>query len=122
MDLSKMTGSEIRKMMIEKGWHSQDQYSTFGYLTGWGYRIWFEIWNWHGVFWGNKVIFHSGTNNPDEIENCIRTAAKKALDAWEKYNDSIPYQCADGSTAKDGLFTPLFLDASRTHDNVSAPK
>lgn len=113
-----MSGAEIRKNMIESGWHSQDRYTTMGWdVFGkkWGYTIWFERWDWHGVQLGVKVAFHCSTDEPDKIEMCIKKAAQKALDAWEKYTDSVPAQFADGLVEENILATKFFKERKLQH-------
>jgi len=105
INLDDLTGAEIRLMMITRYWHSEDSYSTFGWST-WGYNIWFKRFNWHGT--GAEVTFHSHTDKPEQIERCIRTAAKRALDAWDKFTDSVPCQLADGSVVEDKVATESF--------------
>lgn len=108
MNLNDMTGAEIRKAMIELGWHSHDSYSTFGW-SKWGYSVWFERWDWHRER-GFNPCFHSHTDNPDKIEIAIKAAAQKALNAWDNFKDAVPVQLANGSVGEDALATKLFIE------------
>lgn len=99
--ISTMTDAmEIRTFMAEKGWHSQDRMSDMGWGDKVGYSIWFYRWDWHGIktatITGDKVSFHDGTNNLSEIDKIVRNVAKRALQAYEDFPDSIPYQNVNG--------------------------
>lgn len=108
-----MSTIQVRLIMKEKGWISKDEITT----TGWGkdkngkdkfgFSIWFERWDWHGVSCG-KICIHSHTSNLKQINKITYKVAKKALKAWENFKNSVPCQLADGSLQDDSIQTNFF--------------
>jgi len=107
IDTEKFDIKTLRVEMIERGWYSHDRLSGFGWGDGYGYSFWFERWDWHGKM-GIKVVFHTSTDDMNRIDEIIRNAAKMALDAWEKHQDTVPTQVADGSVIVDPFMTQLY--------------
>lgn len=77
----------IRQDMALKGWQSEDRLTTFGFgqdidgSPNWGYSIWFERWDWHGVPC-EKVSFVVEVNDMTEIQRAVKKCADMALKAW----------------------------------------
>jgi hypothetical protein len=108
--LETMNCMEIRMIMKGKGWDSNDSITQTGWKNGYGYSIWFERWDWHGISIG-EVCLHSHTNNLSEIDNLVYKLAIKSLKAWDDFQDSVPHQMADNSLKPDPIQTPFFKRA-----------
>lgn len=93
--------------MSELGWQSNDRLADVGWEGGYGYSIWFERWEWHGVRVG-KVCIHSHTDDLKDIDELVYRTAKKACDAYNTFINSIPTQLADGSLVDDPIQTPFY--------------
>lgn len=102
--ISTMDAMDIRNFMADKGWHSNDRLSNMGWGDTVGYSIWFYRWDWHGiktaVVTGDKVSFHDGTNDLSNLDSTVRMAAKRALQAYALFPDSIPYQNINGEVVE----------------------
>lgn len=102
-----MNAMEVRLAMKEHGWSSNDDLSS----TGWekfGYSIWFERWDWHGVKIG-RVCIHDHINDLSKINETVYRLAQKVLQAWNDFQDSVPHQMANGSLKADPIQTPYYL-------------
>lgn len=107
-----MSAMEARLILKDKGWDSQDRLSKTGWINGYGYSIWFERWDWHGVRVG-KVCIHAHTNNLSQIDKITYETAIKCLKAWEDFAESVPHQMADNSLKNDVIQTPFFQKAKK---------
>ncbi|AJE13376.1 hypothetical protein FDF50_16525 [Clostridium botulinum] len=119
MDLKEdMSAMEVRLVMKNKGWQSNDRLTNMGWGKDengnlrYGYSIWFERWDWHGVR-GNKVCIHNHTSNLTKINKITYLAAIKCLRAWKEFTNSVPTQMADGNLEEDIIQTPFFLKSKR---------
>lgn len=102
-----MSAMEVRLFMKDKGWDSQDSLSKTGWVNGYGYSIWFERWDWHGIRVG-KVCIHAHTNDLNQIDKITYDTATKALKAWDDFTDAVPHQMADNNLKNDPIQTPFF--------------
>lgn len=100
----------IRLLMKDAGWKSKDVLTDIGWGGEYGYSIWFERWDWHGVQIFNKVCFHNHSSKLDNITETVRVAAKLALNAWIEYPDSVPNQLANGILGVDFIITKTFKE------------
>ncbi|QDX91028.1 hypothetical protein EEL30_00190 (plasmid) [Brevibacillus laterosporus] len=102
---SSKSALEIRLIMKEQGWDSRDTLCTTGWKNGYVYSVWFERYDWHGRntlgLTGHHVCFHKHTNNLKSIDEITKCCAEQALKAFEEYLDCVPFQNANGETAKD---------------------
>lgn len=113
-----MSAMEVRLIMKDNGWDSEDRLSKTGWENGFGYSIWFERWDWHGIQIG-KVCIHAHTNDLKQIDKIIYDTAVKALKAWEDFTDSVPHQMADNSLKPDPIQTPFFKKAIKEGKELS---
>lgn len=115
MELKKeMSAMEIRLIMKNNGWNSEDRLTKVGWANGFGYSIWFERWDWHNVK-VNKVCIHSHTGNLNEIDKITYETAVRCLIAWNDFIDSVPQQVADGSLEENIISTPFFRSRKKTN-------
>ena len=105
-----MSAMEIRLILKDKGWDSNDRLSKTGWINGFGYSIWFERWDWHGVRVG-KVCIHAHTNDLSQIDKITYETAIKALKSWDEFTESVPCQMADNHLEDDIIQTPFFKKA-----------
>ncbi|WP_061342320.1 hypothetical protein [Clostridium botulinum] len=105
MDFNNKTSIEIRLIMKEQGWNSEDRLSDVGWGGKVGYSIWFRRYNWHGrntiSLTGHGVCFHRHTSNLGQIDHITRICAEQCLKAYKDYTDCIPYQNVYNETTKD---------------------
>ncbi|QDX90940.1 hypothetical protein EEL30_00185 (plasmid) [Brevibacillus laterosporus] len=106
-----MSVMQIRLALTEKGWGSEDRITKWVGTDGYGYSIWFQRWNWHGVRFGNKICIHGHTDDLTNLDCLVYKTAAKALKAWEDYKDAIPCQMSDGTLKKDLILTHYFETA-----------
>ena len=90
--------NQIRIEMSKLGWISEDKLSWMGWGNGekYGYSIWFERWDWHGVQLGNSVSFGCHDSDLTKMDECVRKAAKTTLKAWDDFPSKIPTVLANG--------------------------
>lgn len=98
----------IRLLMKDAGWVSKDDLTDIGWGDKYGYSIWFERWDWHGVDIYNSVSFHSHSSNLDNMVETVRDAAKLALKAWNEYIDSVPTQLVGDKLGVNSISTDTF--------------
>lgn len=91
------SANNIRLAMATKGWRSHDQITDMGWGDKYGYSIWFERWDWHGVKTGNKACYHAHTDDLSKIDETVRKAAEIAMRAWREFLDKAPSILADGT-------------------------
>lgn len=114
-NIDDLTAWEIRLLLAENGWATNDRFSNLGWGSKTGYSFWISRWDWHGVRVGSKVSFHSSfclepvsKMSEDMLNHYWRKLAKTALKAWDDFTDGIPYQAVDGSIVYDPLGTKFF--------------
>jgi hypothetical protein len=100
----------IRLLMTEHGWVSNDDLTDLGWAGKYGYSIWFERWDWHGINIYNSIKFHSHTDDLNNIIGTVREAALLSLNAWKEYQDSVPVQLADNTLGVNTLSTKTFIE------------
>lgn len=113
-----MLAMQVRLIMKENGWDSEDSLSKTGWVNGFGYSIWFKRWDWHDVNIG-EVCIHAHTDNLTKINKITYDTAVKCLNAWEDFTDSVPHQMADNSLKSDSIQTPFFRKALREGKKLS---
>jgi hypothetical protein len=85
---------KIRLEMQRKGWISRDEIEITWGSKHYGYSIWFERWDWHGVPC-DKRTFQAHTGNLDKISETVKRAADLAQKAWDEFSDN--YQSGNDS-------------------------
>jgi hypothetical protein len=105
LELNNKTSIEIRLIMKDQGWTSEDRLSDMGWDKKFGYSIWFRRWDWHGrntlAVTGHEVCFHRSTDDLNQIDYITKICAEQCLKAYDDYTDCIPHQNAYNKTAKD---------------------
>jgi hypothetical protein len=96
-DLQDKGALQVRQYMSSLGWASDDRLTTLGWGRDdqgnpvFGYSIWFERWNWHGVRCDKRVCGSFVRSAcPDQIDQAVRFAAETALRMWETFVDLLP--------------------------------
>lgn len=114
----------VRLAMASRGWISRTRLMHGSEPREPFFQIWFERWDWHGRRC-DSVTFHSGCSAPladmagtsTSMLNRIRRAAARALEAWERFPDSIPQQDADGGLSEEPIATRIiFRESYRAPD------
>lgn len=92
---------QLRAEMQAEGWGSEDRITKMGWGDFFGYSIWFERWDWHGVrtavLIGTKACYHAHTPDPSKAIKAVRKAAELARVAYAMYKEAPPQQMADDS-------------------------
>jgi hypothetical protein len=113
-----MTTIQIRKIMKEFGWDSKDEITSRGWSNNkYGYMIWFQRNDWHGVRL-DKISFHAGTINFDEIDELVYELAFKTLNAWLVYKYEVPVQVAYGNLDVDRIQTQFYQEALKNNGKL----
>ncbi|AFV22012.1 MULTISPECIES: hypothetical protein [Bacillus] len=81
---------EIRELMKERGWISEDK------MIDANYTIIFRREDWHGIQVPN-ICFLTCTSDRKEIHSIVYELARTCLNIWEEFEDSVPYQKEDGT-------------------------
>ncbi|PEZ74989.1 hypothetical protein CN410_12730 [Bacillus anthracis] len=81
---------EIRELMKERGWISEDK------MIDANYTIIFRREDWHGIQVSN-IRFSACTSDRKEIHSIVYELARTCLNIWEEFADSVPYQKEDGT-------------------------
>jgi hypothetical protein len=111
---------DIRREMAALGWYSDDRITTFGWGDGiMGYSIWFSRWDWHGMKHYGPPTYHAHTSDLTRIDQAVREAALRALDAYERFPDFPPNQLTDNSLRVDETLRRL-LQKAKTDKDVFA--
>lgn len=119
--LNKGTIEEIKLYLQSLGWSCEERLTGQGW-TDFGYSIWFNRYDWHGVQLGNRVSINCHVSRPDaaDIRRAVVKAARLALEAWETYVEAVPRMDIAESLSTDTLATEHFLRMkSRTKSRSS---
>ncbi|MCU5282643.1 hypothetical protein OCA22_30300, partial [Bacillus cereus] len=81
---------EIRELMKERGWISEDK------MIDANYTIIFRREDWHGIQVPN-IRFSACTSDRKEIHSIVYELARTCLNIGEEFADSAPYQKEDGT-------------------------
>lgn len=115
----------VRLAMASRGWISSTRLATGGDPREPFFQIWFSRWDWHGRRC-DKVTMHSGCPAPlvdrsgtlGKLGGAVRRAAARALDAWEKFPDSIPQQDGAGFREEPIGTRVIFRESTRQADHI----
>ncbi|MDX5853130.1 hypothetical protein SIM22_03200 [Bacillus cereus group sp. BfR-BA-01363] len=92
---------EIRELMNERGWISEDKMIHGNYI------IVFRREDWHGIQVPNIRFFNSATDKK-EIHSIVYELARTCLNIWKEFENSVPYQKEDGTIEESPPLTKWY--------------
>jgi len=92
---------EVRLILGDFGWHSDDRMTEFGWSAGIGYSVWFDRWNWHGKSCDKAYFFSSHPPkglSVESIDRTVKRAAVLAVQTWFQFQEpgNPPHLDANG--------------------------